>query len=176
MNVALSIEVRPRIAALVGDSNMAVLAEYWPGCINAGVSSETTFQMEPRFITQVIPQKPDTAFILGGTNDLMLLQSFSIAGIRSMVMTGRDAGIKMMLCLLPPIAHASYPTTIADVRQFNANILAMAETDGFRDIVDLFNPFLLNGALNPALFTDGVHFAYKKEGREVALRQMRPYQ
>lgn len=79
--------------------------------INAGIAGDTTGGMLARLSSDVFPHKPCTALIMGGYNDIMLLNSFDAAkaNITAIAHQCVSAGIMPIICIPIPI----YPTNAA---------------------------------------------------------------
>ena len=105
-------EVWPAVASKLSDHTF----------INCGVSGETTGQMKARFKAQVINEKPDFVFIIGGANDFFFIGPHSIY----------DAQAN-----LADMAFEAREHNIVPILGTNLNVCAETLNDFFKTIVDL---------------------------------------
>jgi lysophospholipase L1-like esterase len=176
--------VPPAVAGAIGIGNRAIVlgdsialanstatawnADGWfyQGCIlsggrirpigNAGVSGNTTAQMLARIDADVIALAPDLCVVLAGTNDVgtAVATATSIANITAMVDRLQSAGIRPVLCTIPP-RDDGFLTAIAAL---NA---AVKETAARRGLTLLdFHAALVDstdGGYVSTYTSDGVH-------------------
>lgn len=116
------------------------------GAINAGISGQTSQQIAARFKHDAIDTGAKTVVILAGTND----KTADITYIAQMAIAGRAAGMRVILCEIPPLPiHGG--VYMPRVQAFNASLIKFASEKSF-PLVDYFD------ALNqPPLFVDGIH-------------------
>lgn len=77
--------------------------------VNAGIAGDTTGGMLTRLRFDVFPHRPCTALIMGGYNDIMLLNSFDAAKVNMMAIAHQcvSTGIMPIICLPIPIRPTS---------------------------------------------------------------------
>jgi lysophospholipase L1-like esterase len=161
----------PPVVVFMGDSITAgwvALATLVPGSVNAGIPGQTSVQMLERFQTDVIVAQSEVSVvvILAGTNDIALTQDPNTDNIASMAAMATAAGIKVILCTIPPdsinaIARYGFNVTQADVdaktEAMNAAIFALAKQYGYQ-VADYYDALILSdGSQSAALFRDGTH-------------------
>lgn len=82
------------------DCWVAILGKETPDAwINAGIVGDTCLGMLVRLQTQILPQKPDAVFLLGGINDILLTGSADTAKSSTMAMVHQcaHAGVRPIL-------------------------------------------------------------------------------
>lgn len=153
------------VAAFMGDSITALwpLDQYDPGpTLNFGVGGNTSVQMLARF-DAVVAASPGVVVILAGAGDLEYIgpAASTTDSIKAMAATASAAGIRVILCSVPPHFYSSghgQSYSNADVEAFNQKILTLAIANGylFADYYPVFlNP---DDTVNPSLFiADGAH-------------------
>lgn len=112
---------------------------------NRGIGGDVSRGLLFRFEQDVLELHPKAIVLLIGTNDLSAQQRpadtlFNIAAMVSMARQ-RNAGVPIVLCTLPPRAHAQAPVDPARLAELNAGIKAMATPQGGVAVVDLFDAF-----------------------------------
>lgn len=138
--------------------------QQFPGAIDAGVAGQTTDQMLARISTDVLAQHPKILVILGGTNDMLRVANPTTDNIAEMASQASAAGIRVILCTIPPIERWSAGITITDattgnaaVANFNASVKMLAAEYGY-GLADYHTAMVLpDGTANDALFEDGIH-------------------
>lgn len=150
---------------LMGDSIThlwePMLSEVLPEALDVGINSQTSAQMLTRFDRDVIAYHPKTVVILAGVNDLLMTDHPTVDSIAAMAHRARDAGIRVILCTLPPIEgwHPAYKihdavTGDPALARFNAAIWALAKAEHY-EVVDYHTAMLKGG---DALFRrDRIH-------------------
>jgi lysophospholipase L1-like esterase len=142
-------------AVFLGDSSTSQwnLDTYFPGnhYINAGVSGNLSSDMVARFQNDVIRHQPKVVLIWAGENDLNNGISGSSAledNIIKMRQQAADAGIKVVLCTLPPSANKVEPYTGA-MLDLNTWLRSYAASTG-TTLADYYNALAAeDGALRP---------------------------
>lgn len=88
----------------------------------------------------VIDQGAETVVILAGTNDILLTPTATIDYIKSMALLARDAGLRVILCTIPPTDQGIPDAEESEnrVRDFNADIRFFASENAF-EMADYFN-------------------------------------
>lgn len=142
------------------------LNAYFPGkgYINKGIAGQKSSEIYARFQSEVIDAYPGTVVILAGTNDLIRNVSGSIAesNILSMVSQARAAGIKVVVCTVPPVAPdiTNQGSQFAGnfnpaIEAFDASItldfIIHSDCDYHRVLSDA------NGLPLPGVLRDGIH-------------------
>lgn len=136
-----------------------------PRHINRGISGQTTSQMLLRFRQDVVALRPETLFLLGGTNDIagnggQVSDDVLRGNIETMVELAQVHGIRVVLLSLLPTDHYWWAPEIAPVgriRAHNAWLKDYAARKGIA-FVDLYDAMATEaGAINPAYSEDGVH-------------------
>ena len=164
------------VIAFMGDS----ITQYWsggapaypkvsittlvPGAIDAGVAGETTEEMQQRFATDVLAKKPDVVVILGGTNDLRLLQNPSTSAIDDMAASAAAAGIRVVIGTVPPSelwlgsTFLTQAETTPAILRFNFELKRVAAAQGYF-VVDYYSAMVNpDGSSNQDLFlSDHIH-------------------
>lgn len=119
---------------------------------NAGVWMQTTSQIRER-VPDVIARKPETVFLLAGTNDIRTGQTVgTIANVEAIISELDHAGIRVILGMLPP--SDDYPDqTIA----MNAALSAWAAAHGVA-IFDAHDALAdKDGTFAAGMSEDGIH-------------------
>ena len=126
-----------------------------------GIGGETAATGDGRFRSVLAADNAQVVLLLEGVNDLSEdPQSVSpmLAGLRSMVRHGKEAGVQVLLATLPPEGTGSNPRPrgrpAAIVTQANNGIRQIAASEGV-GLVDLFQG--LGGTADPYVGTDGLH-------------------
>ena len=140
------------------------LEQRFTGAVDVGIAGQTTAEMLARFDTDVIAHHPAVVVILGGTNDMLRVQTPTTDNIAAMASHASAAGIRVVLCTLPPIERWSAGVTITDattgnaaVADFNSTLRMLASEYGYA-IADYHAAMVLpDGSANDALFEDGIH-------------------
>ena len=103
---------------------------------NAGVAGNTTTQMLARIQTDVLALNPQVVTVLGGTNDLTGSVAFATwsGNIKTIAKTLRAAGIRVILCTIPPRGNTTY---LATQVTWNRWLKAFAQANGY-DLLDFF--------------------------------------
>ena len=157
------IQARPFTAVFYGDSLTSFwdLAKSFPGSpyINRGVFGATAVTLASDFDTSVSSSHPSSVMILAGTNDV--LQGDNASHIFS-VLTGmysqsRSAGIRFVICTLPPMrsTEAFHNPVIVDL---NSQLKAYAAANRI-PLADYYSALVdpADGELQPAFAADTVH-------------------
>lgn len=175
MNPFTDIWIPKKIIAIGASITGALPFDYYrDNVVNAGISSETSDNMVARTDALLAANPTAVALLMidNGTNDLMLLNSFNVGSVLSMSFKAIAAGMLPLICQIPPISHASYPTDNDDVRVWNANLVSAAASNNLFPPIDLFTPLCLpSGAINHKYFIDGCH--PNKDGRDVIIATIR---
>jgi lysophospholipase L1-like esterase len=158
------------VAAFMGDSitHRWDLTQYDPGpTLNFGVDANTTVQMLQRF-GDVIASAPGVVVILGGINDIVEYEDGDstavpdVKSIEAMAAMATAAGIRVILCSVMPTnfpsatapALGSLPAAVED---FNQQLIALAQANGYL-YADYYDVMVdATGAQNTSLFKDVVH-------------------
>lgn len=164
-----ALRARPRVVFLgdsITDSWITLVPGFWTdGRVDRGISGQTTGQMLLRFRQDVIALRPAAVHIMAGTNDVAgntgAATMETVQGhIQSMAELARANGIKVILASVPPAA--AFPWSpgkqpAPQIAALNAWLRAYAAREGFT-WVD-YHPVLAtaDGAMKPALASDGVH-------------------
>lgn len=123
-------------------------------CTNAGISGDTTPEMQGRLAVDVLDRRPSAMVLMGGTNDLprdvpagrIVERLGEIAG------AARTAGITVVVCTVPP--RDRYP---AQVLALNAAIRAYATSSGL-PLLDMYAAVgTRDGRFAAGMSEDGVH-------------------
>lgn len=163
-----SVPMRSNVVAFMGDS----ITHRWtmPPMSNAvelnlGIVGNTTGQMWARFNAQVINAQVGIVVILGGTNDIIAGQDpDSLANITAMAEMAKSAGIRVILCTVPPDTQAIIDNTAlnqaevyAKENALNDALIKLAGDEGYQ-VAD-YHDVLINtdGTQDQALFLDGEH-------------------
>lgn len=148
----------PADVVMLGDSITAMgrWHEYWPNLriANRGIGGETAGDMRRRLAT-VFAVEPQLVVLLAGTND--------VSARKDRAQTVRDYGAivatiapraRLLLVTVPPCICASAQNAL--IVALNDDIGRIATKAGV-PLVDLHRALLKDGALDPALTTDGLH-------------------
>jgi acyl-CoA thioesterase-1 len=142
----------------IGDSITASWA-IPAGAVNAGVGGQNSAQMLMRFDTDVMRHKPSRVVIEAGTNDVGGAGA-STNSIRAMVdiATATGAGVTVVNVMSRNVPLPTpLPAVRADIQAFNESLRTMCIELRCR-YVDAYTATVMpDGALNPALTTDGLH-------------------
>lgn len=109
---------------------------------NAGVTGQTSTQIAAR-VADVVALGPQVVTVLAGTNDLAQAVSFAAwsSNIKTIAATLRAAGIRVVLCTIPPRGNTTY---LANTLIWNAWLRTWAGQNAY-DLVDFFD-LLTDGA------------------------------
>lgn len=137
--------------------------------INAGVAGDTTAGMLARLRPDVFVHKPCTVLIMGGYNDVMLLNSFDAAKANMMALAHQcAAGGVMPVIGIPIPIHPSGSNPWSDFMELQCAerltgyycdwLRCFADTFGFAS-ADLWTPFeaYASKAGDAAYLPDGIH-------------------
>jgi acyl-CoA thioesterase I len=123
--------------------------------LNAGISGQTSEQIAARFEDDAVDSVASTVVILAGTNDMLKDETASPDYVEQMAMAGRDAGMRVVLCLIPPTLQGD--STAARVDAWNAEVRQFAQDNAF-PLVDYYTPLAAAGAPgSTAILADGIH-------------------
>lgn len=135
------------------------------GCIDRGISGQTTAQMLLRFRQDVIALHPKAVHIMAGTNDIAgntgaatieIVQGH----IETMAELARAHGIKVILASIPPAAAFPWSPAMRPAPQivtFNIWLRGYARSHGYT-YVDYHGAMATPaGGMKAGLATDGVH-------------------
>jgi lysophospholipase L1-like esterase len=138
-------------SVFMGDS----ITQGWPlPDHNEGIYGQTTAQMLVRFQADVIGHGYKRVVILGGTNDIAILQVNVLdvaTNLDAMATMAEAAGMEVVLCMVPP-RFPSVPPISDRYASVNQEIASLAQSKHLL-LVDYFTP--LSG--HPEFFKDGVH-------------------
>jgi acyl-CoA thioesterase-1 len=130
--------------------------------VNDGLSGETAVDGAARLPTELSRYHPQVLLLLEGVNDLhgpVGQNGFppAISALRSMIHEAKAAGAQVVVGTLPPaVPGALFPSTVALIEPFNAELMPMALESGAL-VVDLHSAFLPDVAtwIGP----DGLHLS-----------------
>ncbi|HKK99260.1 MAG TPA: GDSL-type esterase/lipase family protein [Desulfotignum sp.] len=140
--------------------------------VNTGISGDTTAGMLARFSVDVVPQKPDIAILMGGTNDLWydLDVNLILANLSAMVNQAvfydiaPVIGLPLPICVeqvnrmdwAPPAKGYAYLS--GRIREL-VNRLAVEARAWEAPVLDFYHLFLDDQAMEkiPWFLADGVH-------------------
>lgn len=148
---------------------------YMHGAINAGIEGDHSWDMIKRLEMDVLRFDPSVVHILAGTNDIqsMKIDPMFVEAIARMC---EAKGARVLIGTIPPFAHSTWNVETAKtiVGEWNYNLRAMCERNGF-ELIDYHRLFLLaNGEANSALYlSDMVH--PNSDGQAVMFDLMRRY-
>lgn len=164
------------VIAFMGDS----ITQYWsggapayptipittlvPGAIDAGVAGQTTEEMQQRFATDVLAKKPDVVVILGGTNDLRLVQDATTYSIDDMAAAAAAAGVRVVIGTVPPSelwlgsTFLTQSETTPTILRFNTELERVAAAHAYL-VADYYSAMVnSDGSSNQDLFlSDHIH-------------------
>jgi lysophospholipase L1-like esterase len=125
---------------------------------NSGVSGETSTEMLARFKTTVVDYSPDICFIMCGTNDNAagITAATTLANIQSMHLMAEAAGVRTVLCTIPP--RGNIP--VATINAINDGIRDYAAKNSLM-VCDFYEILCAPDAAYVAAYAaDGVHPNY----------------
>ena len=142
---------------------------------NFGVDSDTLTGMMDR-VHMLKTVHPEVVFFLGGINSLKKDNFDSTLSDYALLvrLMRRRTDAKIYLLSILPISRdrVADPTANEMISRFNRAIAALAEAEG-AEYIDLASHFLLDGEMNPALTTDGVHLT--QAGYDLWAEVIAPY-
>lgn len=161
---------RSNVVAFMGDSITARWATMptVPGAVemNLGVVGNVTAQMWGRFQAEVIDADVGVVVILGGTNDIIAgFDGTTIDNIATMAKMATDAGIRVILCTVPPDTQATMDSAEAGSQAavyskeeaLNDALIDLAAKNGYL-VADYHDALVLpDGTQDTSLFVDGEH-------------------
>lgn len=135
--------------------------------VNLGVVGNVTAQMWGRFQVQVINAQPQVGIVVieGGTNDIVDGVAGTIDNISTMAQMATDAGIKVILCTVPPDTQAVLDSTASSSQAevyskentINDALFRLAAQKGYL-IADYHDVLIKDdGTQDESLFVDGEH-------------------
>ncbi len=139
--------------------------------INQGINGETTGEMLARFDQDVVRPGPRAVTIMGGTNDAWAgFAAAEVEGnIRAMIDKAHRAGIKVIICLPPPLCRTGSGITASFLEKM-AGLLAdyrgacrhLARSRGL-ELLDFYIPLLdpATGWGKKEYFVDDAHPSIK---------------
>lgn len=142
--------------------------------VNKGALGDTTAGISLRFYEDVIEEKPDTVFIMGGTNDFLM--GYSLLNVQTnlqqIIKEAQNYGIKVILGIQPPtipsLAEKLWIDNI-DYDKINSKIKALSKwvkenKDSLHiAYIDFFCEFakIINNANLKEYYLDGIHLTPK---------------
>ncbi|MBO6053819.1 MAG: hypothetical protein J6Q17_08780 [Clostridia bacterium] len=170
-----------RNCVMIGDSLTARgdFAGLFPSAsvINLGINGDTIVGVTERLV-QAEEAAPDLLFILCGINSLSdrtaesCLEEYETLLSRAAAMEGDPRIVIESVLPISPGWQEWKICSDGTIRSFNDGIRAMAEAYGF-EFLDLYGKFERDGAMDPALTTDGLHL--NESGYAVWAEELRPY-
>jgi lysophospholipase L1-like esterase len=130
--------------------------------VNDGLSGETAVDGAARLPAELSRYHPQVLLLLEGVNDLhgrLGQNGFppAISALRIMIQQAQASGAQVVVGTLPPaVPGALFPSTVALIDPFNAELMSMALESGAL-IVDLHAAFLVN--LAAWIGPDGLHLS-----------------
>lgn len=134
----------------------AIAARLGVKTVNKGVCGETTGEMAWRFGTDVVALKPETAIIMGGSNDAFSgIGAAEVAGnIRFMAEQAKLYHINPVVGLPIPCNYPGEEALLTEYRQWMRDYC----TSQAIAVIDFYTPLLgTAGGLRTELQVDGVH-------------------
>lgn len=132
---------------------------------NRGIGGDVSRGLLFRFQEDVLDLQPKAIVLLIGTNDLSAHQppADTLSNIAAMVDMAkkRNVGVPVVLCTVPPRAHAQAPIDPARLAELNAGIKTLAGRYRGVTAVDLFEPLSeRDGAIDLRYFgSDRLHLS-----------------
>jgi len=136
--------------------------------INKGINGSTTTDMLVRFTKDIIYNKPNILFIMGGTNDILSNRSVNsiVDNISLMIDEALSCNIKVILAS-PPSIYKTKNSSFFEFNKFdifynnfsilNKLLIELSKTKNI-DFIDLFTQ---TSNLDNSIFIDGVHLNEK---------------
>lgn len=156
---------------LIGDS----ITANWIGCdprffadhtlLNRGVGGQVSADIAARFEADVLRHRPGAVAILAGTNDIAgnagpFDMDATCANLERMTALATEAGIKVVLCAVPPAFQFPWshvPDPRAAISALNLRLRALAASHGL-SFADYFTPMAdPESGMRIGLSSDGVH-------------------
>lgn len=145
----------------------AYATHFFPGkpYIGRGITGQSTEAMVWRFQQDVIDLHPAAVVILGGSNDVVLVDrhiSFhqTTTNMEHMVRLAEEHHIRVILCSLPPVSHYPQPQQAIfsqEIRDINHWMKAYAASQ-HQTYLDYYSAMVdTTGAMKNSLTVDGLH-------------------
>jgi lysophospholipase L1-like esterase len=129
----------------------------FPNVVNKGAVSNTTAKIL-KTLSPVVGMKPEKIFILEGINEIWSPNASILSRYREILRRIHQGSPKTVIFVQSVLPVVNRPDLSNDkIRDLNAGLQALcAEIPGCV-YIDLYSHFTVDGALNAALTTDGVH-------------------
>lgn len=138
--------------------------------INKGALGDSTAGIIMRFFSEVIALKPDSVFIMGGSNDFLMNRSLESVqnNIKQLIKESKQFNIKVLIGIQPPmishLAEELWDSTV-NYEDINKKISVYGEWIKSYSIeqsflyIDFFNEFIDSNSPNSLsqYYIDGIH-------------------